>query len=323
MTNNVLYYPYIRVPNNDWFTRVLLYWDTVGSIVPYEYISNPEALGPHMRSLLTEELVKQVIPGYHIHKAPNFTDAFVQRAETFRAQHNLEPGSLANLPTFRIHMEKLGDIGDELCKMGLARQSDYPWYDIESRLADIFMAYLAGVLSNIPEVDSRPITDTSDQLSLYESPEMIRTLVLDDLLPAPSGGVPASDLSRFKSKNKKFLIKFRSQIESFIIQAGSIPELTTRKEMVNHFLTSAKVEIDNIVDAMKTQGWTKISTGRFFTYTAAGVALADAIATGGLLTTIAAAFGTAASVYTTYRETKLPDAFQNSFVAYAALAKKL
>jgi hypothetical protein len=323
MTNNVLYYPYIRVPNNDWFTRVLLYWDTVGSIVPYEYVMNPETLGPHMGSLLTEGLVKHVVPADYLHRVPNFTEAFVQRAEQFRAQHNLKPGSLANLPTFRIHIEKLEYIGNILCEMGLARKSKYPWYEIEGRLADIFMAYLAGVLSNLPEVESHPITDTSDQLSLYESPEMIRTLVLDELLPAPSGGVPASDLSRFKSKNKKLLINFRSQIESFIILAGSIPELAARKELVGRFLGHAKAEIDNIVDAMKSHGWTKISNGRFFTYTATGAALADAIATGGLLTTIAAAFGTAASAYTTYRETRLPDAFQNSFVAYAALAKNL
>lgn len=323
MTNNVLYYPYIRVPNNDWFTRVLLYWETVGSIVPFEYVNNPEKLGPFMRSLLTEELVKQVIPGQYIYKASNFTEAFIKRAEEFRAQHNLNKVSLDNLPTVRVHIEKLDDIGDKLCRMGLARQADYPWYEIESRLADIFMAYLAGVLCNMPEVDSRPITDTSDQLSLYESPKTIRTFILEDLLPAPVGGVNTSELSRFKSKNMNLLIKFRSRIEFFIIQVGSIPEISMRKDMVNHFLADAKIEIENIVDAMKSNGWAKLSAGRLLTYSATGASLLEAISKGGLLATIAAAFGTAASIYATYQETKLPNAFQNSFVAYAALAKKL
>lgn len=323
MTNNVLYYPFIRVPNNDWFTRVLLYWDSVGSIVPYEFIRNPDQLGPHMQSLLTEELVKQVIPGFYIHKAPNFTDAFLRLAEEFKAKNKLNEDALASLPTFNVHIEKLDDIGDELCKIGLAKRTSYSWYEIESRLAQIFMAYLAGVLSNIPEVDSRPITDTSDQLGLYESPDKLRTFLLDDLLPAPTGGVVVSELSRFKLKHNKPLIKFRSHIESFMIQGGSIEGVSKREQMVAHFLADAKVEIENIVDAMKSQGWKKISMGRFLSYSATGVALIDAIATGGLLATIAAAFYTGASVYTTYRETRLPEAFQNSFVAYAALATKL
>ncbi len=36
-TNNVLYFPYISVPSSVWFTRMLLYWDKVGSIVPRDY----------------------------------------------------------------------------------------------------------------------------------------------------------------------------------------------------------------------------------------------------------------------------------------------
>lgn len=34
MARKVLYFPYISVPESAWFTRVLLYWDEVGSIVP-------------------------------------------------------------------------------------------------------------------------------------------------------------------------------------------------------------------------------------------------------------------------------------------------
>src|ERR1041385_2322377 len=135
MTNNVLYYPFIRVPNNDWFTRVLLYWDSVGSIVPYEFVRNPNLLGPHMQGLLTEELVRQVIPGFYIQEAPNFTDAFLQLAEKFKRKKRLKKNALANLPTFKVHIEKLGDIGGQLCKMGLARPVRYSWYEIESRLA--------------------------------------------------------------------------------------------------------------------------------------------------------------------------------------------
>jgi hypothetical protein len=36
----ILYYPSIRVPMTPWLRQVLLYWDEVSSIVPYEVENN-------------------------------------------------------------------------------------------------------------------------------------------------------------------------------------------------------------------------------------------------------------------------------------------
>ncbi|HHT9131146.1 MAG TPA: hypothetical protein ACFYED_01530 [Candidatus Tripitaka californicus] len=78
MADKVLYFPYIRVPENEWFTRVLLYWDEIGSIVPSEYIYRPEALGNYMIELLQSGLVRQVFPGDYTHKIPKFEEAFLE-----------------------------------------------------------------------------------------------------------------------------------------------------------------------------------------------------------------------------------------------------
>jgi hypothetical protein len=323
MVDNVLYFPYIRVPDNAWFTRVLLYWDSVGSIVPYEYIHRPERLGSHMQSLVTEGLVKQIIPGEYTYKIPNFTDAFLELAERHMQMFHITKDSLSTLPTFRVHVEKLDDIGYRLCQMGLARQSDYPWYEIEARLANQFMAYLAGVLSSLPEVQSRPITDEQAQLDIYGSSGQYRGIILEHLLPSPSEGVTPTALSHFKSKNQAQLRKFRNEVESFILQVASVTDEHLREEMTSRFVERAKVDIDAIVEAMASQGWTKVTLGRFLSYAVAGVTLADAIATGGLLTTIAAAFGVGASAYTTYKDTKSPNGVKDSYAAYAALATRL
>lgn len=42
MSNKILYFPYINVPDTAWFSRMLLYWDEVGAIIPYDFIDNPE-----------------------------------------------------------------------------------------------------------------------------------------------------------------------------------------------------------------------------------------------------------------------------------------
>jgi hypothetical protein len=322
MAENVLYYPYIRVPNNAWFTRVLLYWDSVGSIVPYEYADHPERLGQYMQSLLTEGLVKQIFPGSYIYKVPRFVDAFIETAEEYKRNLQGRTRRLLNHTTSsRVHMEKLDDLGPKLCRMGLAKEAGYPWYDIHSQLANKFMAYLAGILSSLPDIHSRPITDEREQLEIYESPGNYRSVILEELLPAPNESVTATELAHFKAKNQKYLITFRNEIELFILHVASVPDHELRNKMVDRFITKTKNDIDGLIELMKSQGWQNISLGRFLSYAAAGVTLADAIATGGLLATIAAAFGIGASACTTYQDSQLPDNLRTSYTAYAALAK--
>jgi hypothetical protein len=59
---NVIYFPYIRVPESEWFTRVLLYWKQVASIVPYEYIKSSK-LSKFMDALISEAAGYAVVVG--------------------------------------------------------------------------------------------------------------------------------------------------------------------------------------------------------------------------------------------------------------------
>jgi hypothetical protein len=68
----VLYFPYISVPESAWFTRVLLYWDEVGSIVPSPYEADLARLTPYMSELVRAELVRPIVPeryDRHLHRA--------------------------------------------------------------------------------------------------------------------------------------------------------------------------------------------------------------------------------------------------------------
>jgi hypothetical protein len=62
--NVVIYYPYIRVPESAWFSRLLLYWDDVATIVPEDWIYAPERLGPYTQELVQRNLVIQAFPNY-------------------------------------------------------------------------------------------------------------------------------------------------------------------------------------------------------------------------------------------------------------------
>lgn len=79
---NVLYFPYIRVPESQWLSQMLLYWDNVGTIVASEYIAEPDRLGPYTLELVRLELVTQVIPAAYVYQIPDFAGAFDQYLAT-------------------------------------------------------------------------------------------------------------------------------------------------------------------------------------------------------------------------------------------------
>jgi len=46
-----LYFPYIRIPENAWFSQILLYWDRAATIVPREIQDDSGIVGRYMREL--------------------------------------------------------------------------------------------------------------------------------------------------------------------------------------------------------------------------------------------------------------------------------
>ena len=50
--DNVIYFPSIDVPETPWFTQALLYWDSVGTIVPSAYDKDRSYLRPYTQDLL-------------------------------------------------------------------------------------------------------------------------------------------------------------------------------------------------------------------------------------------------------------------------------
>lgn len=59
---NLLYYPYINLPDTEWTIRTLLYYDNVSAIVPAQYFHEPERYEPFMREAVQNELITPVNP---------------------------------------------------------------------------------------------------------------------------------------------------------------------------------------------------------------------------------------------------------------------
>ena len=160
MGNNVLYFPTISVPGSAWFTRMLLYWDTVGTIIPAEFMHHPEKLGEQTRSLLEAELLTAVIPRMHLYKIPAFDKSFAKYLENLGPELDRRRRSFDSGKTTEVHAEKVGAVEDVMRSFGLCRGCNDPhysqWYFVERKTASDFMAYLAASLRQTAGTVLRP-----------------------------------------------------------------------------------------------------------------------------------------------------------------------
>ncbi len=155
---------------------------------------------------------------------------------------------------------------------------------------------------------------------MYQHIDETRTIILKDILPAPSGYINPSELAYFKEDHLKELNRFRNRIESFLPKAAAIEDDSDKSEAISQFIIKVKDEIDDLSEQMKSVGWRKITLGRFLGYSAAAFGLAAANTPSGLPGAIAAAFAGGREIYNSLRESR--DTLEGRYAAYAVLARE-
>lgn len=322
--SQALYYPYIKVPKSSWFTRILLYWDEVGAIVPYEYIKDPHKLGSYMVGLVREKLVHQVMPGMYLSQAPNFDKAFLDFVDKsitiLRSPKDKWP---------RVHMEKLQSLGEKLCDRGLARRSPKKefsqWLKVERNTANAFMAYLAGVLGQIPEQTFCPVTDKPQWLAPFvdkheQRKSPIRRIILREILPAPNRKIAAGRLADFKRKYQNELREFRGEVEDRVSELSLIEDEKSRKLRSKDVIVGLRGGVADLVTIMKEQpAWPKIDFGSICTVVGAGITAYEALVKQDYGSSLAgAALSVAPVVINAFGDSKKQ--LEGKPLAYAALA---
>ncbi|MHC1729377.1 MAG: DUF6236 family protein [Syntrophobacteraceae bacterium] len=334
MIDGVIYYPYINVPTTEWFTRVLLYWDEVGSIVPSDYVQHPEKLAAHMRDLVDVKLVKMVAPGQYIHEVPDFGTAFCDMIANDPDIMGRRGISLQRGETTRIHIEKFSPVAFDLCDMGLARGeiNDF-WFQVEKTTADLFMAYLAAVLGRCESLEMAPITDRAEHFSVFSSSpqktaspseviDELRVSVLNGILPAPSLPVAARDLAEFKKKHHDLLLAFRRHIESSLTDMAGISDQFLRTRKLKSIEAGLKAAKDEVISKMHERRWPGIVFGTLCGLSAAAIPGARAVATGDMVSSLAALPGLIGAIYTAFKGIKeARQRMPRTPLAYAALAQ--
>ncbi|MDQ0078276.1 hypothetical protein [Arthrobacter oryzae] len=260
-----LYYPFIRVPTNAWWTRTLLYWDSVATITPMEFIHEPELHDPNTLELIRAGLVYQVEPfeaEYTFsHNFPRFLGN-LHPDELARRRSRFSSGSAV-----RVHMDKFfHEYGLwMLTDLGLAAQVDGQWAEVELATADEFMAALAFSLCQaagengwnrgghqakenwVPVTDARssaqallsglaPTDGTANpsEVELRVNGDLqlahIRSVALEGLLPVPAEPLDVDAILQFRRRHKDLLPQFRRDMEKRLGDMSNLDPVALRRE---------------------------------------------------------------------------------------------
>lgn len=285
MPNNALYFPYIDVPSTSWTTQAILYWDKLASIVPMDHLHDPDQMDDLTRELLSEGLVEAIVPGMYIHQARKFDECFIEFVETrvLPIRRHSTPRRTP-LPVTRIHAEKMGQIPDFLVDSGLARRLDGAWYEIDTPLANQFMAYLATVLSALPNVNATPITDKAQFAAALGSRRparkrdgalhtfKARDVVLNSLLPIPDGPIDVGRLIKFKERHGHLLPSLRTKIEAHCAYIALLQEPEARIVSTEAFIRECEDHVAE-VEAVMRPSFERIAFGSLAPLFGAGLAL--------------------------------------------------
>lgn len=274
--DGVIYYPYISVPESAWFTRAVLYWDTVGTIVPDEWTYTPERLGEYTLELVHRGIVTQLLPSYadltgFAHRFAGYTSN-LQRDELARRRNDFAAGT-----TELIHQDKgPTDIFLHLKDLSLCEQHG-GWWRVERKTSADYMAGLALALSMpgsnimhfdpwsrnssaVPETTNLvPITDQAHSLlplltgtvevshvasmERAEGQNMIgrvQAMVLEELFPAPVLVVPPSEIERFRDRHSTLLPEFRRNVEQRVDEIFNLGTAWQRRRALDRLASEFK-----------------------------------------------------------------------------------
>lgn len=286
MRDNALYFPLIFVPSNPWISGMLLYWDTLHSIIPFNWALNNED-GGFTANLIQRRLISPLSPREHLYQIPNFEGAFLNYLHRQKPKMERRSSELFARPSPRIpiHLEKLGNLGEEFVRMGVGSRIDEEWFALDPWVANHFMTFLATALGRLESVAAAPVTDDPvcfklvagcAPISTPSTPRLkARAAILSQILPLPNAPLNLDLIADFKIQQGERLRNFRREIERHCILIAQA-QPSDREDALDLAVEDLRGERDIIAERMKER-WAEIIAGPFYATIGAGIAVATAL----------------------------------------------
>ena len=259
--DKLLYYPFMSIPKSDWLVQSLLYWDGIATIIPLKEQRNLRNITPFARNLIQDGLIESLSPEEYAYIHPDEYLEFLDWVTSNRSRFICDYNTIRNHQ--RVHISKLnnvnvgklGFLGDEFVKMGVAYRQDSQWYVLNKDLSLYFMTFLAvliGMETNyIPTTDQHKglnyllNLDTQSNNISNKANARFRSVILNKLLPVPSHIENYYDVYKFKEKHYDQLISFRRKIETFLVSLSEHTE-NEKCKLCDAFCEDAIEEIDDL-----------------------------------------------------------------------------
>jgi hypothetical protein len=315
--DRILYYPYINLPPTDWTLRTLLYYESVGSIVPNQYFYEPEKnYEPFMLELVRNQLVIPIDPMRELKNPWKVTEPFV---EFVKSKSFIKRIKLIESPTFiKIHFQKFEEVVFyELEQLDLAKRDNrnWQWVMVEKNTAAYLMKYLTTIISK--KLKMTPATDTyKSRLTIINNrlQRKKRDIILEELIPFPQQ-LDYDKVLNFKEKNKKELKIFRNKIEQLVLDDS----VESGSELFNSIVEEMSLRRDELAEEMRKSKFKQIIFGTVCGIAGSATGLAAAETVGAILGGLP---GFANAVYSGLQIEKAEKSFDQSGMKYLALIDK-
>jgi hypothetical protein len=273
--DNILYYPHINLPDNNWTNRAILYWDKVGTIIPQTY-QRSKLFTTYTSNLLREGLIETVDPN-DIWNIPNYEESLIKailNGDQFveNCRKNFWHGKIEKIHFEKFHyrvFEKLIDL--EVAKRDI--QSE--WFIVESNVAKLMMTFLATILAI--EKGYQPTTDTNLNLNVsfnnatrkylteyyqedYTMNTNVRSQILENVMPFPYE-FDLNKIRAFKDKHYEELRNFRKHIEKIVFNISLIADSNLRQIAIRREINDINEQKDSLLCKMNEFNFNKIFFG--------------------------------------------------------------
>jgi hypothetical protein len=325
MATNLLYFPYIDLPETDWTLRSLLYYGKVASIIPQAYIEDPaKNYDPFMLELVNSGLVIPINPTNEIHRIHELNKPFMDFVQSpgYRIRQKqtiFKLATSANVRQTRISSQKFNsELLCELSHLGLSRSLEGHWYEVEYTTANYLMTYLASVLAT--KLEMLPVTDDLSNIRFMRQFRKInhnagskRDRLLQELVPYPTE-IDLSKLQKFKVKHEAELNFFGTVIEEIALDPRYNDE-----NLLNLKINELKQHRDFLIAKMRENHFGQIFFGAVCGIGSPAVGLVTSGTAGAISGGI---IGLANAIYTATRIEKPENISDQTGMKYLALLDK-
>lgn len=256
----ILYYPKVLITRGPWLKQALLYWDSIGSIVPANLdwrIHNDRCIA----ELRDAGVFHSFRPEEIFERNPDLGDQlFDEFRETVNSRKFKQffKRNHGHPQHFDIYPEKIpGQVTAWLEQERWAERIREGVWRFERHRGLLYMALLAKYMADVSQFTTIPGSDFGLYKDLIfqskgqEEPSLGFSIKLQRLLPVPREDASIADILQFKQARRDELLHLREEIDQFQVELKSAQASADVSRLTTGFTERMERQVNALIQAME------------------------------------------------------------------------